>query len=117
MSRDKRVPEKVEGPYQPDTEVTGFEAAFPLRKLAALYIEHGWRVAMDGETLEDVTPEQMRLVVASLIDDMIANQDAAYATGYRLLVLRDNDFPNDLDVYLYVGRATTETETTGVNTA
>lgn len=117
-NRGKGVPGKAEGPYRPDMIVTGFESAIPIRRLAALYVENGWPVALDGRNLEDATPEKVQLIVASLIEDMIANQDASYTTAYRLLMLRDDDFPGDLDLYLYVGRATTETaDETGVNAA
>ncbi|MFD1083916.1 hypothetical protein [Micromonospora andamanensis] len=99
----------TEPPYLPEPVVDGLEMAFPVRKLAALYMENGWPIALDGKRLEDPTPEKLAAVLAGIIEMMIADPEAKSAVGFRLMAVRDADYPGDLDFYMYVGRATTHT--------
>ncbi|MER7445015.1 hypothetical protein [Micromonospora avicenniae] len=106
-------PEKVtitnEPPHVPPVEVDGVEMAIPVRKLAAMFVENGWQVALDGKHPEEATPEAVKAIIAGLIDAMIATPDVLYANGFRFLMIRDKDYPGDFDLYVYAGRVTTTT--------
>ncbi|MEU8086365.1 hypothetical protein AB0B57_22490 [Micromonospora sp. NPDC049101] len=105
------VPVTVE-PEPPAIVVDSVEMALPIRKLSALFIEQGWMVALDGKHPKEATPGRISAILAGHIEEMMADPDTFYTAGYRFLSMRDKDFPDDLDLYLYVGRATTSPEVT-----
>ncbi|WP_200209078.1 hypothetical protein [Micromonospora coerulea] len=92
--------------YMPAVEVSGVEMAIPVRKLAALFVEQGWQLAIDGKRPKEADPDDIKAVIAGLIDTLATSPDVTYATGFRFLMLRDQDYTSDFDLYLYAGRVT-----------
>lgn len=97
----------VEAP-QPKADAWDIEMTVPLRTIAGVFAERGWRYS-HGDQL--ITPDARNL--AEIIIQMIAtieDDEATYHTLGRFLVIKDADFPGDIDVYLHVGTATPKSE-------
>lgn len=115
LRRDKTTIDlkvSTEAPYQPDPNPIpdSIEMAIPLRHVAALFVANGWSISIDGRTVVEPTPERIGEVIASLLNDLVHDPGMFYSTLGRIMAVRDGSYPDDIDLYLYIGRAHTALE-------
>ena len=83
-----------------------FELSLNSRELAALYALKGWQV--QNATNDESIPGGSEIIgILANLADSISKGEFAYNTSARLMAVRDEDFPDVTDFYLYVGNAYT----------
>lgn len=81
------------------------DMALKAREIAALYQSKGWRVA--GTQGEYPTGREILEIVVRLANSVLDDPRHKYNNTARLLAIRDADFPDSVDLYLYIGHAST----------
>lgn len=93
----------------PDDDVSDIEIDWdiqldmPLRQLAAMFYQNGWQIARPDMPAQPGV-NQLAQIITELISTVDDKPDS-YTASARLLALRDSDYPNNVDLYVYVGTA------------
>lgn len=98
-------PVEVDVPEHEEYDIT---LAIPLRTISGLFADRGWSIMRPGFG-DPPGPHELAALMVDLITNLNA-QDAQYSTFARFLVIHDEDFPGDTDVYLFVGTASPKIE-------
>lgn len=96
---DENTPPTAVGPR--DWKV---ELSLPVHKIAALFLSEGWATALpDTETYP--TPQQVMAMLMEIIQQFQGDDELDIFQATRLIGLKDPDFPQNVDFYLYLGTA------------
>ncbi|MCG5459604.1 hypothetical protein PSH03_005387 [Micromonospora sp. PSH03] len=89
--------------------------ALTTRELAGIYTSKGWRIA--GTHGENPSRSELLMVMGRLAAHLTEHGDASYSNTARLMAVKDEDFPDNVDFYLFIGTASpkiVDHETQGV---
>ncbi|WP_144121146.1 hypothetical protein [Catellatospora sichuanensis] len=96
--------EEEDPPEDPVALEWDLKMAVAIRKLSAIYVEQNWHLHFEGKGMGVPLPAGLLEFIAVNVADLHASE-AQYSGLGRMLFFRDQDYPDDIDIYLHVGTA------------